>query len=348
MALLTAVYVVFGGYMATAINDFIQGMIMIFGIIAVIVAVIMRNGGFTTAINTLSHVEDATVSTQAGVFTSFFGPEPLNLLAVIILTSLGTWGLPQMVTKYYAITDEKAINKGMVISTFFAFVVAGGCYFLGGFGRLYNIDIPTNGYDAIIPTMLTNLPDLLIGVIVILVLSASMSTLSSLVMASSSTLTVDLIKDNLIKNMDEKKQVLWIRCLIVVFILISVIIAIIQYKSKVTFIAQLMGISWGALAGAFLAPFLFSLYSKKITAAAVWCCFIFSVTLMVSNMLFRSMFPILLQSPINCAVLAMLSGFIIVPIVSLFTKKPHQGQVDAAFNTYNQTVEVPVKENLGN
>jgi len=348
MALLTAVYVVFGGYMATAINDFIQGMIMIFGIVAVIVAVIMRNGGFTTAINTLSHVEDAAVSTQAGVFTSFFGPEPLNLLAVIILTSLGTWGLPQMVTKYYAITDEKAINKGMVISTFFAFVVAGGCYFLGGFGRLYNIDLQTSGYDAIIPTMLTNLPDLLIGVIVILVLSASMSTLSSLVMASSSTLTVDLIKDNLIKNMDEKKQVLWIRCLIVVFILISVIIAIVQYKSTVTFIAQLMGISWGALAGAFLAPFLFSLYSKKITAASTWCCFIFSVTLMVSNMLFRSAFPTLLQSPINCAVLAMLSGFIIVPVVSLFTKKPHQEQVDAAFDTYNQTVEVPVKENLGN
>ena len=52
------------------------------------------------------------------------------------------------------------------------------------------------------------------------------------------------------------------RVLIVVFIALSVIIAIVQYKSNVTFIAQLMGISWGALAGAFLAPFLYSLFWK--------------------------------------------------------------------------------------
>ena len=264
MAILTGVYVIAGGYMATAINDFIQGIIMIVGIIAVIGAVLASKGGFVAALEGLAQVSDPTVSEAPGVFASFFGPDPINLLGVVILTSLGTWGLPQMVQKFYAIKIESAINKGMIISTIFAAIVAGGCYFLGGFGRLFSdqIDIAANGYDSVVPTMLSGLSDFLIGVVVILVLSASMSTLSSLVLASSSTLTLDFLKGHVIKDMDEKKQVKWMKGLIVVFIGISVVLAIIQYKSSVTFIAQLMGVSWGALAGAFLAPFMYGLYWK--------------------------------------------------------------------------------------
>lgn len=349
MALLTAVYVIAGGYMATAINDFIQGIIMIFGIIAVIAAVLINHGGFTTALTTLSHVSDPSVSSQAGVFTSFFGPDPLGLFGVIILTSLGTWGLPQMVGKFYAISDEHAITKGMVISTFFAIIVAGGSYFLGGFGRLYSgiIDVKVDGYDAIIPMMLESLPDILIGIVVILVLSASMSTLSSLVMASSSTLTLDLIKDNIAKNMSEKKQILCIRILIVVFILISVVIAIVQYKSSVTFIAQLMGISWGALAGSFLAPFLYGLYWKRVTKTAVWFSFLFSTLLMIGNLFFGQFYPLWLKSPINAGAFAMLLTLALVPIISLMTKPPKRELVEDAFSAYNRMVTVPIKEDLG-
>ncbi len=247
MAVLTAIYVIAGGYMATAINDFIQGIIMLVGIVIIIAAVLNSKGGFMTAYQGLAEISDETVSTAPGTFASFFGPDPLNLMFVVILTSLGTWGLPQMVQKFYAIKDEASIQKGTIISTLFALVVSGGCYFLGGFGRLFSdqIDVVANGYDSIIPTMLENLSPILIALVVILVLSASMSTLSSLVIASSSTLTIDFLKDNFIKNMSEKKQLLMIRVLVVVFIAISAIIALVQYKSSITFIAQLMGISWG-------------------------------------------------------------------------------------------------------
>ncbi len=159
MAVLTAIYVIAGGYMATAINHFIQGIIMLVGIVVIIAAIINSKGGFMAAYEGLARVSDANVSDAPGVFASFFGPDPLNLLFVVILTSLGTWGLPQMVQKFYAIKDEGAIQKGTIISTVFALVVAGGCYFLGGFGRLFSeqIDVVKNGYDSIIPTMLQNL-----------------------------------------------------------------------------------------------------------------------------------------------------------------------------------------------
>ena len=354
MAVLTGVYVIAGGYMATAINDFIQGIIMLFGIVAVIAAVLKANGGFIKAISDMARVSDPQISDVPGVFSSFFGPDPFSLLGVVILTSLGTWGLPQMVQKFYAIKSENAISKGTIISTFFAVVVAGGCYFLGGFGRLFTNQmeigpngVPVGGYDAIVPKMLETLSPLLIGVVVILVLSASMSTLSSLVLASSSTLTLDFLKGNIVKDMDEKKQVFTMRVLIVVFILISVVIAIIQYSTTVNFIAQLMGISWGALAGAFLAPFMYGLYMKKASCASAWCSMIFGAGIMVANMLFKGMFPAWLQSPINCGAFAMLAGLVIVPVVSLVTPKPDRGLVEHAFTAYERKVVVNVRDSLG-
>ena len=171
MAVFTGIYVILGGYMATAINDFIQGIIMLGGIVAVILAVLNGQGGFIQAIKTMAEIpSDVPVTMgQPGAFTSFFGPDPLNLLGVVILTSLGTWGLPQMVGKFYAIKDEKSINTGTVISTLFAIVISGGCYFLGGFGRLFDApelhdEAGNMIFDGIIPHMLSTLPDILIGI----------------------------------------------------------------------------------------------------------------------------------------------------------------------------------------
>ena len=347
MAILTAVYVIAGGYMATAINDFIQGMIMLIGIVAIILSVLKINGGFAGSLDALARIADTSVSETPGVFASFFGPDPFGLLCVVILTSLGTWGLPQMVQKFYAIKSENDIHKGTVISTVFAIVVAGGCYFLGGFGRLFDVNIASEGYDAIIPAMLAHLSPAIFGVALVLVLSASMSTLSSLVLASSSTLTLDFIDPIFFGNKrDEKKNLPIIRLFIAVFILISAVIAIVQYKKNVTFIAQLMGLSWGALAGSFLAPFLYSLYWKKTTKASCIVCFAWGSILMLANMFFKSSFPAVLQSPINCGAFAMLGGMVIVPLVSAFTRKPDKEAVEHVFSCYEKKVLAPITDVL--
>ena len=330
MALVTCIYVVLGGYMATVMNDFIQGCVMLVGIVAVIVAVLNGYGGFSEAVISLSQIQAEGTAMQ-GAYTSFFGPDLFNLLGVVVLTSLGTWGLPQMVQKFYAIKSGPAVKEGAIISTVFAFVIAGGSYFLGGFGRLaignpaasqfieYN---PTTGaivYDSIMPALVSNIPDILLGVLVVMVLSASMSTLSSLVLTSSSTLTLDLIKGNVVKDMDEKRQITWMRVLLVVFIALSAGIGIIQVQGSLPFIAQLMGISWGALAGAFLGPFLWGLYSGRISKAAVWVSFIVGVCLTTGNMISGFVGTPWIASPINAGALAMILSLVIVPLVSLVT-----------------------------
>ena len=227
--------------------------------------------------------------------------------------------------------------------------MAGGCYFLGGFGRLFSTPeaVAAQGYDSIIPTMLSGLPAILMAVVVILVLSASMSTLSSLVLASSSTLTLDFIKGTLIKDMEEKQQVRWMRALVVVFIAISVVLAIVQYRSNLTFIAQLMGVSWGALAGSFLAPFLYGLYWKRTTKIACMCSFLFSTVVMLANIFVGDAFPALLQSPINAGAFCMVAGLIIVPAVSLLTPAPKAEWVEEIFSCYRRTVTVAVTDSIG-
>ena len=284
-----------------------------------------------------------------GGFVSFFGPDPINLFGVIILTSLGTWGLPQMVHKFYTIKDERAIRTGTIVSTVFALVVAGGSYFLGGFGRIFETDaeVKANGFDSIIPKMLESLPEILIGIVVILVLSASMSTLSSLVLTSSSTLTLDLIKPLSKGKLDEKKSLIVMRAFIAVFLAVSVVIAL----NKNALISDLMGYSWGALAGAFLAPFLYGLFWKGVTKISVYCSFAVGVIGTVLHMVLKPTGTFLgfnVASPVNFGMFLMIAGLIIVPVVSLLTPKMKKAELDSIFSCYKQKAEVEVTEAIAN
>ncbi len=361
MAILTGIYVIFGGYMATAINDFIQGIIMLVGIIVVVLAVLSSQGGFSEAIAKLSQFSTTTPSGSefSGAFTSFLGPDPIFLFFVVMLTSLGTWGLPQMVGKFYAIKDEASIRKGTIISTVFAVVVAGGCYFLGGFGRLFITPEDLHGFDSIIPTMLGSLAPIVIAIVIVLVLSASMSTLSSLVLTSASTLTLDLVLNKEeAGEKHERKKLLIMRIFIAFFILVSAVIAVLKDSiwAENVFIAQMMGVSWGALAGAFLAPFLYGLYWKKTTTPAVAVSFAFGVGLEVAQLVISvckidlSSLPVLafvFKNSLYSGVFAMVGGLILVPLVSLLTQKKCPANTEDIFSCYQATVTTEITDSLG-
>ena len=375
MAVLTGVYVIIGGYMGAAVNNFIQGIVMLVGIVAVIGAVLKGQGGLTEAIAKLSAESTVTAAgtTFSGAFTSFLGPQPVQLLGVVILTSLGTWGLPQMVGKFYAIKDEGAVQKGTIISTAFALIVAGGCYFLGGFGRLFAADIALTeagapaSFDTIIPAMLNSVcskigvsGDWLMGLVLILVLAASMSTLASLVITSASTIALDLVRVvRRNKEVKESREVLLMRFLIALSIVIAAAIAILVAFNKEMasrlYISDLMGISWGTLAGCFLAPFLYGLFWKKVTRPAVWASFVTGLGITMTEFVITSVLGIHLEnavlsyffnSAINAGMLAMLVGLIVVPVVSWLTQKRVPDGVSDMFACYDQKVSVPVSTAL--
>lgn len=335
MAVLTCIFVVAGGYMGTAVNNFIQAIIMLVGIVLIVVSVLNGRGGFTGAMEALSQVPNPDAPGFAGSYTSLFGADPLGLLSVVILTSLGALGLPQMVHKFYAIRDEAAIKKGTIISTVFALIVAGGSYFMGGFGRLYYNADPVV-VDDIVPTMLKQtLPDVLIGVVLIVVLSASMSTLASLAITAGSTCITDFTK-SFFRFRKEKTEVLLIRLVCALFIGASVLLAL-DPQSPIT---SLMGISWGALAGSFLGPFIYGLFWKRTTVPSVFASILFGTGFVVANFILQ------FTTATIAGAVAMVASLVIVPLISLCTKAPPQYVIDDAFSCYKKKVLAPLSTHL--
>lgn len=266
IAVAAAVIVILGGYGATLKADVVQGSVMIVGVILLIIAVMRSDivGGFSVGLKNIAE------KTQELNLT---GSSYVGLWATVLMTSFGTWGLPQMVHKYYAIKDEREVKRGTVISTLFCLVVAGGGYFIGSLARLFFSDlseIPGTGAgktDYLVPNMLkmSNISQVLIGIILVLLIAASVSTLASVTITASSTLTMDFIKSKLMKNMDEVKTAKVTKLMCVVFVVMSYFIA-----NSNTPILDMMSYSWGIISGSFLAPYLISLYWKKLNKKGAW------------------------------------------------------------------------------
>lgn len=310
MAVLTGLYLMLGGYVATALNNFIQGIIMIAGVVAMLYYIISHPAvnGVVDGISKLKAIDPA--------LSKPFGSQPYDLLSLVVLTSLGTWGLPQMIHKFYTIKDKQAIKKGTIISTAFALLIAGGAYFIGAFSRLffeyYQAEPPSNS-DMVMPIILEwALPEFLFGLIIILVLSASMSTLSSLVLVSSSAISVDLVKGFISPKISRKNEMLLMRILCVVFVIFSFIAAITPNA-----ILTLMSFSWGTISGAFIAPYLYGLYWNGITRAGAWSGLISGLVTSVGGAVILGMDTKL--APAIGAV-SMIVSLVVAPVVSLLTR----------------------------
>lgn len=339
MAVLTAVYLVLGGYVATVMTDFIQGLIMIFGVLLMIGFVVFNPevGGLAEGVARLSQIPDDGPQ----LVSIFGGSHWFTLVSLIVLTSFGSWGLPQMVHKFYAIKDEKSISTATIVSTGFAMLIGCGAYLVGSFGRLYlNNQIPLvdgkPNFDMIMPELLqAALPEVVLSIILLLVLSASMSTLASIVLTSSSAIAIDLVQGGLCPNMKKDTVMLLMRILCLVFIIFSFIVA---YSPNG--ILVLMSFSWGTVAGSFIGPFLFGLYWKGATKLGAWAGmlggFLTSVILAATSHLDASQAP-------KFGMIAMIVSVVTVPVVSVITPKFSHSHVKNIFNTkIRSTVSVSV------
>ncbi len=265
IAVLSALLLITGGYLATIKADFMQGIIMVFGV-SLLIFFVLRSD----------------VVVQGGSFAGLWermqqaGVEPMGsqkwvaLLSTVLMTSFGTWGLPQMIHKYYGIKDEREIKRGTVISTLFALLVAGGGYLIGAFSHLFFTTeefAAIGGADFAVPHILakSNLPTILLGVVLVLLISASVSTLASVSLSASTTMSIDLIQPAAKGKIDDKKATWLMRGVCLVFVILSYVVA-----NTDTPILDMMSYSWGVISGSFLAPYLLSLYHKGMTRPAAW------------------------------------------------------------------------------
>lgn len=336
MSALTGIYLILGGYLATAINDFVQGIIMIVGAVLMVLFVVNHPnvGGLQEGISRLV----ANGAAEGKDLGGLFGPTPMNLLALVLMTSFGTWGLPQMLHKFYAIKDDQAIRRGTWISTIFSLIIGVSAYFTGAFGRLFLPEgIPNGNADLIVPKMLeAALPDALIGLIIVLMLSASMSTLASLVLVSSSVVSIDFVKGFVKPNIRPNSQMTIMRLCCVLFVTLAYVMAIWQNATVVT----LMALSWGVISGMFLAPYLFGLLWKGTTRMGAWAGFAAGALTMIIGITVElpkvgNVFGKVFVPGISC--LAMLASVVAVPLVSVITKKLDTAIVIRAFGNEKES-----------
>ena len=345
LAALTAVYLFFGGYFATALSDFIQGIIMLVGVVLMVIC-FMNHDNVAWDLSTLADDVNKTWFTFNSTSTGIYG-STVSLLSLILLTSFGVWALPQTIHKYYAVRDKKAITQGTVVSTAFAFIIGFGAYFVGGLSGLFPKLISGVGSDNIIPTLLVEvIPSGLMGIIAVLILSASMSTLASVSLASASVVAVDLYKGKINTGASDKRVNVVMRSLCLVFIIISVVLAIINDRFGVAAIAYMMGLSWGTLAGCFIGPYVLGVVWKRVTAPAVWSSIISCLTLTVGLIFFFGYHSndfscsvgTAIKSGVGCSpmigVICMTFSVIITVAVSLLTKKPSDDIISEAFDKY--------------
>ena len=321
MIAITGIYLILGGYFAITLTDFIQGLIMLVGSCAMVAILVQKAGGFSDVLNTLPLVYTGHVPPDRQ-------PSMWLLAALVFMTSFGAWGMPQMIQKFYAIKDESMILKAAIITTLFSFVISFAAYFTGALSHMFYSSLPLAAggkpaFDQIVPGMLVaHLPSMLMAVILLLVLSASMSTLSSLVLVSASAVAIDLYKGHVNPLISKENSLIMMRFLSGVFVVISYFIA----RYDFAFIVTLMSLSWGCVAGAFMAPFIFALYWKRTTLIGVKAGMATGLTLGVV------LFFVLggNNSPIASSI-AILVPFIVVPAVSLVTKPPSGKLLDKAF-----------------
>lgn len=323
MIVITGVYLILGGYFAVAVTDFIQGLIMLIGAVLMVGCVFNQPqvGGFSGWLSGLSNIDPGLVQ--------LIPKDWIGLLGLVSLTSLGVLGMPQMIQKFYAIKNEKVIKTATIVVTVFAIIVAGAAYMVGSTVRLFFAEVPLDAagapmYNALIPQLLNEtMPEYLLVVILLLVLSASMSTLSSLILVSSSAITIDLIQGVLFPKMEEKQTLGILRLFCGVFIIFAIIIAIYKFD----FIIKLMALSWGTIAGAFLAPYIYGLFWKGTTKAGAWAGMITGVVLSIGGSL---LFTDEKTAPL-ISTAAMVIPLIVVPVVSLVTKKYQSIYLDKVF-----------------
>jgi SSS family transporter len=341
LAFLTALYLFFGGYFATALSDFIQGIIMLVGIVAMVVC-FLNHDNIAWDISQLSQNGLGWFITNDN--GSWIYGNTASLLSLILLTSFGVWGLPQTVHKYYAIREDKqAIMQGTLVSTLFALIIGFGAYFTGALSFFFptTASIPA---DNVIPTMMNLvIPTGLIGLLATLILSASMSTLASVSLASASVIAVDLYKGKINPQASDKKVNITMKTLCLVFVVISVTLAVLNERFQISAIAYLMGLSWGVLAGCFIGPFVLGMCWKKVTRPSVWASIIGSLLLTVALIFvfgydkngWSCQFATALKDGISLSptigVICMAYSLIVTFVVSLFTQPPKAEIIKNAF-----------------
>jgi len=348
LAGLTGVYLVMGGYFAVAVSDFIRGIVEFLGVAIMVLLLAGMKGGLGASFTALLDPKHMPALSAPPPPTGPPFPGWVTLVSLVLITSFGPWALPQMVQKFYSIRSQADVKRAMLIATIFALFMSFGAYYSGALTHLFFanpksdlapiVDAATKkpNLDLLMPFFIVSyVPKWLVLVILLMVFSASMSSLSSLVLVSSSAIAIDIYGASGKRDQKQKQTVRLLRILCAVFVALSLLIAL----SRVDVIVNLMVIAWGALSGAFLAPYLYGLFWRRATKAGAYVAMVTGIGTAVG--LFCSWGKP--HIPVAGAI-AMVVPLVVMPVVSCFTVPPDNAHLQKCFAATPKTQSTPQAE----
>jgi SSS family transporter len=285
-------YVSVGGYLAVVWTSFIQAWIMIAGLLLLTGFTLNRVGGLAAAARKLAALDPGYVTTP-GIWGW------AGLVSFCLVVSLGTWGMPQLVIRFYSIKNTRVLRVGTVVVTVGA-AIALLPYLNGAIARIFHPDLASP--DLAIPTLTRSvLPPIGGAIFLAGVIAAGMSTFAGVLIITSTSLVRDIFKGALKYDLTPARELRLARVASALVGVISILIAI----RPPGLILVLTAFAWAVIASTNLWPMLFGIYWRRTSPAATLASMIIGAAIAI-------IWPIL-GSPLG------LHGFIAGTAAALFT-----------------------------
>ena len=249
-------YTMLGGFLAVAWTDFVQGIIMVFGMVFLTILVVIHLGGFAEMLSKVYIVSPQTLEWTGGKTLPVFIGSIIGLLGI----GLGYPGQPHVLNRYMAAKDSQTISRGTWIAFIWGFLVYASAILLGVAG------------NALIPGLVDPehlfprsaemvLPPLASAIVLTGILAAIMSTVSAQIIVAGSSVSHDFYSKTLRKELSHQETLKITRLTILTLGIGSAVFALMETRVVFWFVL----FAWSGLGASFGPLILFTLYSKKVT-----------------------------------------------------------------------------------
>ncbi|MBQ8427677.1 MAG: sodium/proline symporter, partial [Clostridia bacterium] len=347
-AVFVVAYTLIGGFLAESVSDFMQAIVMILALVAMIVVGVVNAGGFGAVVENAKNIEgflslgelatpivgangEQLVENGAPLFGAASEYGFLNVISMLAW-GLGYFGVPQVLLRFMAIRKSSEIKRSRIIATVWCVISLAAAVLIGIIGRaLLPVDEALNTAskaESILIVMSTEyLPLIVAGLIMAGILAATISSSDSYLLIASSSVSVNIYKGIVKKEKATEKQVMWLsRITLVVIAIVGVIIA---WKED-SVIFTLVSFAWAGFGATFGPIMLFSLFWKRTTrAGAIAGMLSGAITVFVWKLVFKQF---LAASIPFFGIYELLPAFIVsciaIVVGSLLSKKPDQEIID--------------------
>ena len=323
-AVFVLVYTILGGFLAESASDFMQAIVMIVTLSAILIIAIVAAGGLSNVIQNAQGYDgffslfESSTPNGDGTFGDAQGFSFLSIVSALAW-GLGYFGMPQVLLRFMGIRSEKELTRSRRVACIWLFIAMTVAVFIGIVGRSFaDLSYASNAEaeEVFIDLATKFLPPILAGFACAGILAASISSSDSYLLISTSAIAEN-IYHGIFKKKASDKEVMWVSR--IAMGVITIIAMLIAWDSNST-IFGITSFAWAGFGATFGPLMLFSLFWKRTT-------YVGAISGMISGVVTVFVWKLVLNPlggiwGVYCLLPAFIVSSLVIFVVSLLTKKP--------------------------